>query len=301
MLEDVVLQAAAAAIPAGLLAQLQARLQASGTARSAGRAGAAQQGGARGRPIASRRGEPRGGARLDLMGTLRAAAPWQAIRGGGPGAPRTGAAVKIRADDFRVRQHRQRQQTTTLFVVDASGSQALNRLAEAKGAVELLLADCYVRRDSVALLAFRGRAAELLLPPTRSLVRAKRSLAALPGGGGTPLAAGLDAAAALADSLRRRGQTPLVVLLTDGRANVARDGTGGRARAEADALTAARELAALGVAAVLVDTASQPQPPARQLAAALRATYLALPHAGAAAVSRAVQAVTTSAPGSRKH
>ena len=125
-------------------------------------------------------------------------------------------------------------------MVDASGSAALNRLGEAKGAVELLLAECYARRDQVALLAFRGRAAELLLPPTSSLVRAKRSLSALPGGGGTPLAAGLDAALAAAAAERRRGRTPTVVLLTDGRANVARDGAGDRARAEADALAAAR-------------------------------------------------------------
>ena len=100
----------------------------------------------------------------------------------------------MRRDDFRMTRFQQRTRTTTIFVVDASGSSALNRLAEAKGAVELLLADCYVRRDQVALLAFRGKEAELLLPPTRSLVRAKRSLAGLPGGGGTPLAAGIDAA-----------------------------------------------------------------------------------------------------------
>ena len=81
-----------------------------------------------------------------------------------------------------------------------------------------------MRRDQVALIAFRGRGAELLLPPTRSLVRAKRSLAGLPGGGGTPLAAGIDAALALADAGAPRGGTPVVVLLTDGRANIARDG-----------------------------------------------------------------------------
>ena len=144
--------------------------------------------------------------------------------------------ILIRKDDFRISRFKQRTETTTIFVVDASGSAALHRLAEAKGAVELLLADCYIRRDQVALIAFRGSVAELLLPPTRSLARAKRSLAGLPGGGGTPLAAGLDAAFALSDSIRRKGQTPTVVVLTDGRANIARDGGQGRPRAEEDAM-----------------------------------------------------------------
>ena len=78
---------------------------------------------------------------------------------------------------IRILRFQQKSETATLFVVDASGSAALNRLAEAKGAVELLLADCYVRRDRVALIAFRGTTAELLLPPTTSLVRARRSSA----------------------------------------------------------------------------------------------------------------------------
>jgi magnesium chelatase subunit D len=155
--------------------------------------------------------------------------------------------------------------------------------------IELLLAECYVRRDQVAVLAFRGVAAELVLPPTRSLVRARRGLAGLPGGGGTPLATGIDAASAVAAQVRRGGSTPVVVLLTDGRANVARDGTGGRARAQEDALAAARALRAQGGSVVLIDTAVRPDPLAQALALAAGARYLALPQANAAALSRALR------------
>jgi magnesium chelatase subunit D len=201
----------------------------------------------------------------------------------------------VRRDDFRVRRYKQRSQTTTIFVVDASGSSALHRLAEAKGAVELLLAECYVRRDQVALIAFRGAGAELLLPPTRSLVRAKRSLAGLPGGGGTPLAAGIESARLLAEAVTRRGGFASVVLLTDGRANVARDGAHGRPQAEADALGAARALRVGGVRSLLVDTSPRPQASAEQLAHEMGAVYLALPHADARALSRSVAAVLPSA------
>ena len=199
----------------------------------------------RGRPNGVLRGELRSGAKLNVIETLRAAAPWQPLRRREADEVRwrTRPRILIRKDDFRITRFKQRSETTTIFVVDASGSAALHRLAEAKGAVELLLADCYIRRDQVALIAFRGDAAELLLPPTRSLARAKRSLAGLPGGGGTPLAAGLDAAFALADLIRRKGQTPTVILLTDGRANIARDGAQGRPRAEEDAMSAARQTA----------------------------------------------------------
>ncbi len=279
-LNDVLLQAAAAAIPSGLLAMLQARAQRQ-SPRTAGVSGASQVG-RRGRPAGIRIGDPRGAERLNLVETLRAAAPWQRIRGA------TGGRLQIRRADFRVTRSVQRAETTTIFVVDASGSSALNRLAEAKGAVELLLAECYVRRDRVAVLAFRGIAAQLLLPPTRSLVRAKRGLAALPGGGGTPLAAGLDAGLLLADAVLRRGGTPSLVLLTDGRGNVARDGRGGRERAEADSLQAARAIRLAGVATLLVDTSPRPAPAARKLAEAMAARYLPLPYANAAALSAAV-------------
>jgi magnesium chelatase subunit D len=197
----------------------------------------------------------------------------------------------VRKEDFHVTRFRQLGQTTTLFVVDASGSSALNRLAEAKGAVELLLADCYVRRDSVAVLAFRGKVAEVLLAPTRSLVRAKRSLAGLPGGGGTPLATAIDAAAALAGHIKRQGQTPIVVLLTDGKANIARNGHAGRGPAASDALAAAAQLRSIGVSVLLVDTSPQPQNSAAQLAAAMGAQYLALPYGGAQSLNQAVRAV----------
>ncbi len=285
MLQDMVLQSALAALPEGLLARLKAAESARVRARAAGKSGAQQKQGTRGRPIGVRRGVPMRGQRLSLIDTLRAAAPWQGLR-----TPPPGARIRVEPDDFRVMRLRQRQETTAIFVVDASGSAALNRLAEAKGAGELLLADCYVRRDRVAVLGFRGKGAELLLPPTRSLVRAKRSLAGLPGGGGTPLAAALDATAALVDAVRRRGETPLVVLLTDGRANVARDGSGGRARAEEEALAAARSLRLSGASVLLVDTSPQQAPQARRLAEAMDATYLPLPYAGADTVSRVVRA-----------
>ena len=286
-LEDRLIESAVAAIPAGLLARLASGERVRGRSADAGRAGASATSAVQGRPVGSRRGVPRGGARLHLIDTLRAAAPWQRLRRAHarPGAP----PILVRPDDFHLRRHEQKRSTTTIFALDASGSSALYRLAEAKGAVELLLAECYVRRDQVAVLAFRGAAAEVILPPTRSLVRAKRGLAGLPGGGGTPLAAGLDAAAALALRVRRAGGTPVVVVLTDGRANVGRDGLGGRARAQDEALAAARALRAQGGSVIIIDTSVRPEPAARALALAAGARYLALPQANAAALARAVQ------------
>ncbi len=195
----------------------------------------------------------------------------------------------VRRDDFRVARFAERSATTTIFAVDASGSAAAARLAEAKGAVELLLAEAYVSRAEVALVAFRGVHAEVVLPPTRSLARAKRVLADLAGGGGTPLAAGIATAAALATVERRRGRTPAVVVLTDGRANIAGDGTASRERAAADALAAARGLASDGTATVFIDTSARPRPEGAALAAAMRARYAALPAAGAAAMAGVVR------------
>ena len=290
-LDDIVLTAAQAAIPAALLAQLQHGPPARLRAPSAGRFGAARSSPQHGRPVGVRNAARLNGTRLNIIETLRAAAPWQRLRRDpddrAPGGDLK-SGIAIRREDFRVTRFKRRTQTTSIFVVDASGSAALHRLAEVKGAVELLLAECYVRRDQVALVAFRGRGAELVLAPTRSLVRAKRSLAGLPAGGATPLAAGIDAAARLADAIRRKGQSPLVILMTDGRANIARNGDPGRARAEADAVLSAQQLRTVGAATILIDTSPQPTSLAARLAAEMGARYLPLPHVDAVGLSNAI-------------
>jgi len=290
-LNEIVLAAARAALPADLLTRLELERAAKIRAARDGKSGASSASKTRGRPIGARSGSPREG-RLSLYATLAAAAPWQRVRGAALGQGR----IHVRAEDFRIRRFQQKRGTTVLFAVDASGSAAAQRLAEAKGAVELLLADCYVRRDSVALVAFRSRAAEIILPPTRSTARAKKRLAGLPGGGGTPLAAGLDATRTLAERILRKGETPLIVLMTDGRANIAGDGSPGREKAMEDALLAARRMRALGIAMLAIDTSgpgrAESPPPTQRVAQAMGASYIKLPVADAGRVNAAVRAMS---------
>jgi len=292
---DRIVEAVRATLPPGLLAALAAGAAPPGRG---GGSGALRRGAARGRPLPSRVGAPRGSQRLALIDTLRAAAPWQGLRRP-PATTKVhlvaSSRVIVRRDDFRVARFAERTGTTTIFAVDASGSAAVARLAEAKGAVELLLAEAYVARTQVALVAFRGTAAAVVLPPTRSLARAKRALGDLAGGGGTPLAAGLAAAAAVAAAERARGRSPFVVVLTDGRANIARDGTASRERAGADATTAARGFVAARIAAVFIDTSIRPRPEGAALAAAMGARYAPLPAAGAAAMAGVVRALSPAA------
>ncbi|WP_196223383.1 VWA domain-containing protein [Roseibium sp. RKSG952] len=241
----------------------------------------------RGRPVGLTPRAPHAAARPNVAATLRAAIPKQRIRN--PEALHKGwspdLGLRVMPQDFRYIRYKHRTESTAIFAVDASGSTALARLAEAKGAVELLLADCYVRRDSVALVAFRGKVAETLLEPTRSLVRAKRSLSALPGGGATPLANGILRSLELAEHARQRGQTPLVVYLTDGRGNVTLSGEIDRKAATEDAERLARRGALHGIRSILIDIAARPKPSAQALANAMEADYCPLPHVTATAVS----------------
>jgi magnesium chelatase subunit D len=241
----------------------------------------------RGSPRGARPGDPRRGGRLDLIATLTAAVPWQRLRP----APGSGAALAVRPSDFRVKRLSHRSEAVVIFVVDASGSSAMNRLAEAKGAIEYLLSGCYARRESAALIAFRKQGAELLLPPTRSLTRVKRALARLPGGGGTPLASGMAAGLALADRERRRRRSPHIVFLSDGQGNVALSGEPGREGAAADAEAVARRLKAAGHSVLFLDISRRPALAAQAISAAMGAIYRPLPFADGRQVSETVRSL----------
>jgi magnesium chelatase subunit D len=282
---EILLDAARALLPPDLLARLGAA-KANRSASGDG-SGMKRTGNRRGRPLPPRPGRLGGGARLDLVATLRTAAPWQTIRRKISGDD---TRIHIRTSDLRVRRYQATSDRAIIFVVDASGSAAMARLAEAKGAVELLLSEAYARRDHVALVAFRGDSSDVLLPPTRSLVQTKRRLSSLPGGGGTPLAAGLKSAAELAGLARGKGMTPSIALLTDGRANVDLSGAANRVQAAEDASLMARHLRAEGVPGLVIDTGLRPTRGLDALARDMGAPYLPLPRADGHSLSRAVDA-----------
>ncbi len=157
------------------------------------------------------------GAKIAVDATLRAAAPFQFERR----EPSRRAPLRIAAQDLRYKRFKRRIGTLFIFAIDSSGSMALNRIGQAKGALAHLLRQSYLNRDRVSLISFRGQGAEILLPPSQSITRAGRLLDALCIGGSTPLASGLASALAVAHRARRQGVAATVLLLfTDGRANV---------------------------------------------------------------------------------
>ncbi|MCT4354989.1 putative cobaltochelatase [Streptomyces sp. Je 1-79] len=193
---------------------------------------------------------PRGAlTKLHLTATVHAAAPHQKARG------RTGPGLVVRRDDLRQATREGREGNLVLFAVDASGSMAARqRMSAVKGAVLSLLLDAYQRRDKVGLVTFRGRDAEVALPPTSSVDAAAARLEQLPTGGRTPLSAGLLKAHDVlrVERLRDPSRRPLLVVVTDGRA------TGGGADPVALAARAARLHASEGTAAVVVDCETGP-------------------------------------------
>ncbi|MGW6457420.1 putative cobaltochelatase [Streptomyces sp. NPDC055078] len=202
---------------------------------------------AHGRTTGARR--PRGAlTKLHLAATVRAAAPHQRARG------RSGPGLVVRRDDLRQSVREGRESNLVLFVVDASGSMAARqRMGAVKGAVLSLLLDAYQRRDKVGLITFRGKDAEVALPPTSSVDAAAARLDLLPTGGRTPLAAGLLKAHHVlrVERMRDPSRRALLLVVTDGRATGGPDPVALAARA-------ARLHAADGTAAIVVDCESGP-------------------------------------------
>ena len=281
-LQEMMIASALASLPPNILDSLLTK-PGSSQGNSSGRSGQFRSGMQRGRPLPPRPGRPAGHARLHVLATLRAAAPKQKLRSGaGQGR------VAIRSEDFHVHRFQQNSASCMILALDASGSAALQRLAEAKGAVELLLQQSYARRDSVCIVAFRGAKAQLLLPMTRSLVRAKRAMTGLPGGGGTPLALALKMACEQSIQLQRQGVTPILVVLSDGRANVTLQGLGGRVQAQADAMLWVQQWRQTGHRSLWIDTSIQPDPQVQNLADAMGASYMPMPQVQAQRMANAM-------------
>ena len=282
-LQEMMIAAALASLPPDVLEGLLTK-PGRNLGNTSGRSGQFRSGTQRGRPLPPRTGRPGGHARLHILSTLRAAAPKQRLRGN-----TQQGRVAIRSEDFHVHRYQQHSSSCLILALDASGSAALQRLAEAKGAVELLLQQSYARRDSVCIVSFKGAKAQLLLPMTRSLVRAKRAMMGLPGGGGTPLALALKMACEQATQLQRQGVTPILVVLSDGRANVNLQGLGGRAQAQADAQQWAAQWRQTGHRCLWIDTSLQPDTQVQNMAQTMGGSYLPMPQVQAQRMASAME------------
>jgi magnesium chelatase subunit D len=233
-------------------------------------------------------------AKVAIDATLRAAAPFQIRRRSGAEDRKSDLAsprIKIEPGDLRYKQFKQRSGVLFIFAVDASGSMAINRMAQAKGALLRVLQQAYLHRDKVALISFRGKGAEVLLAPTGSVELAKRLVDSLPTGGGTPISAGVAKAIELVRLARLKGMSRAVlVLFTDGRANViAREGQ----TIDDELRTLAVALESESIDSVVVDTRARhiSSGEANAVAQKLGSRYLYLPRADDAMVYLEVTAL----------
>ncbi len=215
--------------------------------RAAGRRMDTRTSGNAGRKISSR--DPTGKNDISIDATIRAAAPHQKTRA------RNGLMIAIRDEDIRENTRVGKVRTASVFVVDASGSMGTERRMEsAKGAILSLLTDSYQQRDKIGMVAFRGDSADLVLPLSTSVDLAQKRLEEIPTGGKTPLSAGLmKGMDVLMREKRKKNEViPMLVVITDGRANVP---VSGDIRDEISSIS--EELRSRGIHTVVIDTEAQ--------------------------------------------
>ncbi|BDA50617.1 magnesium-chelatase subunit ChlD, chloroplastic [Coccomyxa sp. Obi] len=243
--------------------------------------------------------------RLAVDATLRAAAPYQRARRARTIADgKKERKVYVEKTDMRSKRLARKAGALVIFVVDASGSMALNRMSSAKGAALTLLQQSYTSRDQVCVIPFCGDKAEVLLPPSKSIAMARRRLDSLPCGGGSPLAHAISLAVRTAINAQTSGDCGriMIVLLTDGRANVSlgKSNEDPEAIAEGapkptqdqlktEVLDMAKRVAASGFNLLVIDTENQFVSTgfAKEIATAAQGKYYYLPNASEQAIAAA--------------